>query len=75
MYSRTIEKHGRSGCRPRLRYGRRSLVETVMFRYKTIIGGHLQIRSLPDQKTEARTRYEVLDRTVGLDTPISVLIK
>ena len=35
---RTIEKHGRIGWQRRSGYCRRSLVETAMFRYKTIIG-------------------------------------
>ena len=34
----TIEKHGRIGWQRRSGYNRRSLVETAMYRYKTIIG-------------------------------------
>ena len=34
----TIERHGRMGWQRRSGYNRRSLVETAMYRYKTIIG-------------------------------------
>jgi hypothetical protein len=34
----TIEKHGRIGWQRCSGYNRRSLVETAMYRYKTIIG-------------------------------------
>jgi hypothetical protein len=38
---RSIETHGRIGWQRRSGYGRRSLVETAMYRYKTIIGRRL----------------------------------
>ncbi len=41
-------------------YNRRSLVETTMFRYKTVIGRRLHARILPDQRTEAKVRGNVL---------------
>jgi hypothetical protein len=44
---RTIEKHGRIGWQRRSGYCRRSLVETAMFRYKTIIGRRHHARALP----------------------------
>ena len=72
---RTIEKHGRIGWQRRSGYGRRSLVETSMFRYKTIIGRRLRARSLPNQKTEAKVGCAVLNRMTGLGMPVSVRIK
>jgi hypothetical protein len=42
----TIEKHGRIGWQRRSGYNRRSLVETAMYRYKTIIGRRLYARLL-----------------------------
>jgi hypothetical protein len=72
---RTIEKHGRIGWQRLSGYGRRSLVETAMFRYKTIIGRRLRGRSLPNQKTEAKIGCAVLNRMTGLGMPISVRIK
>src|SRR5450432_3729786 len=53
---RTIERHGRIGWQRRFDHCRRSLVETAMFRYKTIIRRRLHARTLPNQKTEARNR-------------------
>jgi Transposase DDE domain len=72
---RTIEKHGRIGWQRRSGYCRRSLVETAMFRYKTIIGRRLHARTLPNQKTEARIGCAVLNRMTNLGMPISVRIK
>ena len=40
----TIETHGRMGWQRRSGYNRRSLVETAVYRYKTIIGRRLQAR-------------------------------
>src|ERR1700676_229348 len=72
---RTIERHGRVGWQRRSGYCRRSLVETAMFRYKTIIGRRLHARTLPNQKTEARIGCEVLNRMSNLGMPVSVRIK
>jgi hypothetical protein len=38
---RSIEAHGRIGWQHRVGYGKRSLVETAMYRYQTIIGRRL----------------------------------
>jgi hypothetical protein len=43
----TIERHGRMGWQRRSGYNRRSLAETAVNRYKTIIGRRLQSRTLP----------------------------
>jgi hypothetical protein len=59
---RMIEKHGRIGWQRRSGYCRRSLVETAMFRYKTVIGRRLHARTLPNQKTEAKIGCNVLNR-------------
>ena len=50
----TIARHGRMGWQRRSGYNRRSLIETAMFRYKTIIGRRLHARTLPNQRTEAK---------------------
>jgi hypothetical protein len=47
----TIEKHGRMGWQRRSGYNRRSLVETAVYRYQTIIGRRLQARTLPKHMT------------------------
>ena len=56
----TIEKHGRMGWQRRSGYNRRSLVETAVYRYKTIIGRRLQARTLSTQQTEAKIGCSVL---------------
>jgi transposase len=72
---KVIEEHGRRGWQRQTGYGRRSLVETAMFRYKTIIGRSLHARTLPNQRTEAKIGCKVLNRMTSLGVPVSVRIK
>src|ERR1019366_877884 len=72
---RTIERHGRIGWQRRSGYCRRSLVETAMSRYKTIIGRRLHARTLSNQKTEAKIGCAVLNRMTNLGMPVSVRVK
>jgi hypothetical protein len=72
---RSIQHHGRIGWQRRSGYGRRSLAETAMYRYKTIIGRRLHARTLPNQKTEAKIVCNALNKMIGLGMPISVRIK
>ncbi len=72
---RSIRKHGRIGWQRRSGFGRRSLVETAMYRYKTIIGRRLHARSLSNQKTDAKIACNALNRMTSLGMPISVRIK
>jgi transposase len=69
-----IGEHGRMAWQRRSGYNRRSLVETAMFRYKTIIGRRLQARTLSNQKTEAKIGCNVLNRMTGLGVPASVRV-
>ena len=71
----TIEKHGRMGWQRRSGYNRRSLVETAVYRYKTIIGRQLQARPLPTQRTEAKIGCNVLNRMTSLGMPASARIR
>lgn len=50
-------------------YHRRSLVETHMFRLKTILGGNLQSRNFQNQKVEARIMAKTLNRMTALGMP------
>ena len=50
-------------------YHRRSLVETHMFRLKTIFGGSLKSRTFVNQKTEATIMAKVLNRMTTLGMP------
>ena len=68
---RTIEDKGRLGWQKAAGYGRRSLGETAVFRYKAIIGRDLRARTLPAQKTEARAACSVLNRMTRLGMPVS----
>lgn len=66
---RGIRKYGRRGWKKRIGYHRRSLVETTMFRMKTIFGAHLKNRLLPNQKTESRIRCKILNHFTRLGMP------
>jgi hypothetical protein len=68
---RMIRDRGRMGWQRAVGYGRRSLGETAMFRYKAIIGRGLRARTLPAQKTEARVACSVLNRMTRLGMPVS----
>jgi transposase len=70
-----IEKHGRIGWQRRSGYNRRSLVETAMYRYKTIVGRRLHARTLPNQRTESKIGCNVLNRMTRLGMPASVRIR
>ena len=48
-----IQERGRLGWQKAVNYGRRSLGEVAMMRYKTVIGRRLHARTLPTQKAEA----------------------
>jgi hypothetical protein len=75
QHLQAIAEHGRSNWQRSSGYGRRSLVETAMYRYKTIIGRRLRARTLPNQRTEAKIACNVLNRMTHLGMPLSVRIK
>jgi hypothetical protein len=52
-------------------YGKRSLVETAIGRYKSTIGRRLRARSLPVQKTEVAIGCAVLNRMLACARPKS----
>ena len=58
---RHIRGVGRKQWKEEIGYHCRSLAETAMFRIKTIFGGALKNRELPNQKTEARIRCKILN--------------
>jgi Transposase DDE domain len=70
-----IAEHGRMSWQRSSGYNRRSLVETAMFRYKTVIGRRLHARTLPNQRTEAKVGCNVLNRMTGLGMPVSARIR
>jgi hypothetical protein len=58
---RMIRRIGRRNWKKRIGYHCRSLVETAVFRLKTIFGSVLKNRTLPNQITEARLRCKILN--------------
>jgi hypothetical protein len=67
----TIRDKGRLGWQRAVGYGRRSLGETAVFRYKAVVGRRLRARTLPGQKTEAKVGCSVLNRMTRLGMPVS----
>ena len=66
-----IEERGRLGWQRAVGYGKRSLVEVAVFRYKALIGRSLRARSLPAQKVEATAGCKVINIMTGLGMPVS----
>jgi len=50
---RGVRKWGRKKWKQKVKYHRRSLSETTMFRYKTVFGGKLSARTLEHQKSRS----------------------
>ena len=66
-----IQEKGQRLWQKAVGYGKRALVETMMFRYKALIGPKLRARTLATQKTEARVACSVINRMTQLGRPIS----
>jgi hypothetical protein len=71
----TIAQHGRIGWQRHSGYNRRSLIETAMYRYKTIIGRSLHARTLSNQRIEAKIGCNVLNRMTSLGMPASARVR
>ena len=59
----------------KVKYHRRSLAETTMYRYKTIFGGHLSARTIEHQIVEARIKCKILNKMTQLGKPESYKMK
>ncbi len=70
---RSIRKLGRKRWKQENNYHRRSLVETAMFRLKTLFGGELSARKFESQATELFVRCAALNRMTALGMPESYL--
>lgn len=66
---RAIRRSGRTAWKTEIGYHRRSLAETAMYRIKTIFGGTLKNRLLPNQRAEARLRCRILNKFNQLGLP------
>lgn len=67
-----ITERGRLAWQKATDYGQRSLVETTMGRYKTLIGPRLRARGFAAQKTEAAVSVVVLNQMLAAGRPDSV---
>jgi hypothetical protein len=70
-----IQEKGRRSWEKAVGYGKRSLVETAMFRYKTLIGPTLRARKFEAQQVEARVACSVINRMTELGMPISQRVR
>ncbi len=66
-----ISKRGRLGWQRAVQYGRRSLGEVAMMRYKQLIGRSLRARSLPAQRVEAAVGCKVMNVMTSIAMPVS----
>ncbi|MCA0340803.1 MAG: IS5 family transposase [Proteobacteria bacterium] len=67
-----INADGRMKWQAETGYGKRSLVETAIGRYKSIIGRRLQARSFAAQQTEVALGCSILNRMLACARPKSV---
>ena len=64
-----IAAHGRMAWQKSSGYNQRSRAETLMGRWKTVIGPKLKARSFENQKIEARIGIRILNRMTELGRP------
>jgi transposase len=67
-----ITERGRLAWQKATDYGKRSLVETTMGRYKALIGSRLRARGFAAQQTEAAISVAVLNQMLAAGGPDSV---
>jgi hypothetical protein len=71
---RLIAEKGRRSWQQATGYGRRSLAETAVGRYKAIIGPKLRARLLPAQQGEVAMAAAVLNRMICAAKPVSTRV-
>ena len=71
---RCIRRIGRAGWKQKIGYYRRSLVETAIFRVKTIFGDRMRARSFEGQGAEMLIRCAALNRMTHLGMPVSYAV-
>ena len=69
---RDIAQKGRMAWQKKTGYGRRSLVETAIGRYKQTIAPKLRARSCDGQQGEAAIAIQILNRMIRIAKPVSV---
>lgn len=71
---RAIRKHGRKKWKRLCDYHRRSLAETVMFRFKTTFSAQAYSRLFNNQVVELKLKCKALNRMIQLAKPESYLV-
>lgn len=71
---RQIRKIGRKKWKKNIGYHIRSLAETIMFRFKTILGDKLNARKFENQITEFLISVSILNRMTALGMPDSYAV-
>ena len=71
---RAIRKTSRTRWKEDVGYHVRSLIETFMFRYKTVFGDRLDARNMPQQKTEILIKSSILNQMLKLGMPDSYAV-
>ena len=71
---RAIAEKGRMAWQKATGYGRRSLIETAIGRYKSIIGSRLRARTFAAQQGKIAIAVEALNRMIRIAKPISVRV-
>jgi len=69
-----IAEYGRMAWQKATNYGRRSLGETALGRYKHLIGPKLRARTRPGQQGEVALSVQALNRMIRTAKPVSVRI-
>ena len=72
---RAIRQKGRKGWKQESGYHRRSLAETLIYRYKHLIGDQLKARSEANQQIESRLGCAILNRMIHLGKPQSYRVE
>ena len=72
---RAMRQKGRKGWKQQSGYHRRALAETLIYRYKHLIGGTLKARSEANQQVESRIGCALLNRMIHLGKPQSERIE
>jgi hypothetical protein len=75
QHIQVIQEKGRRAWQKAVGDGQRALVETMMFRYQTLIGPTLRARKFAAQKTEARMACSVMNRITELGMPVSQRVR
>lgn len=71
---RLIRKRGRKAWKKLIRYHRRSLAETTMFRHKAAFGGKVRSRKFDNQAVEILLQCAALNRMIQLAKPDTVWV-